>query len=344
MGDGGIALYDAGFYNIGVRPTVEDTGIGGKDPYGFPLSFTRNAKRNAIDPKGVDIMVDDMNLTSLAADPFVVDSNLMDAQAGCIHWNPETTVSGYLCGNGPIVRDEREAVDGSFKTPSLRNVELTGPYFHNGGQATLEQVVQFYNRGGDRKDMFQKTGEDCKQPKVNKDAYGNLVVVPDSESGLIDSTGFKPESGQSSNLDPDIAGSRDPFVSPCPTADDLAPEAEVFEPIDPEPDPLVALGLPKAPVAKDLPSKTLNLTKAEVADLVAFMKSLTDERVRWEKAPFDHPSLVIPTGHVGDELSVGYNSTTNQANQEAVELPAVGLQGRQLYGIQALQPFDSNLQ
>ena len=34
-----------------------------------------------------------------------------------------------------------------FKAPGLRNIALTAPYFHNGGMATLEQVVQFYNRG-----------------------------------------------------------------------------------------------------------------------------------------------------------------------------------------------------
>ncbi|MEO6394236.1 MAG: cytochrome c peroxidase, partial [Pyrinomonadaceae bacterium] len=38
---------------------------------------------------------------------------------------------------------------GEFRTPSLRNVELRGPYFHNGRFATLEDVVEFYNRGGD---------------------------------------------------------------------------------------------------------------------------------------------------------------------------------------------------
>jgi cytochrome c peroxidase len=38
---------------------------------------------------------------------------------------------------------------GAFKTPGLRNVKLTAPYFHNGGKATLEDVVDFYNRGGD---------------------------------------------------------------------------------------------------------------------------------------------------------------------------------------------------
>jgi cytochrome c peroxidase len=39
---------------------------------------------------------------------------------------------------------------GAFRTKSLRNVALTGPYFHAGQLATLREVVWFYNRGGDR--------------------------------------------------------------------------------------------------------------------------------------------------------------------------------------------------
>lgn len=35
-----------------------------------------------------------------------------------------------------------------FKTPTVRNIELTGPYMHNGVYTTLEEVVDFYNRGG----------------------------------------------------------------------------------------------------------------------------------------------------------------------------------------------------
>ena len=38
---------------------------------------------------------------------------------------------------------------GEFRTPSLRNVELRAPYMHNGRLGTLEDVVEFYNRGGD---------------------------------------------------------------------------------------------------------------------------------------------------------------------------------------------------
>lgn len=36
----------------------------------------------------------------------------------------------------------------SFKTPTIRNVALTAPYMHNGVFKTLEQVIDFYNKGG----------------------------------------------------------------------------------------------------------------------------------------------------------------------------------------------------
>jgi cytochrome c peroxidase len=38
---------------------------------------------------------------------------------------------------------------GAMRTPALRNLELRAPYFHNGGMATIEDVVEFYDRGGD---------------------------------------------------------------------------------------------------------------------------------------------------------------------------------------------------
>ena len=37
---------------------------------------------------------------------------------------------------------------GGFKTPTLRNVEKTAPYMHDGSHKTLEDVVKFYNNGG----------------------------------------------------------------------------------------------------------------------------------------------------------------------------------------------------
>jgi cytochrome c peroxidase len=41
-----------------------------------------------------------------------------------------------------------ETDKGKFKTPSLRNIELTAPYMHNGSMSSLEEVVSFYNNGG----------------------------------------------------------------------------------------------------------------------------------------------------------------------------------------------------
>lgn len=37
---------------------------------------------------------------------------------------------------------------GAYRTPSLRNIAITGPYFHDGSAKTLAEVVRFYNQGG----------------------------------------------------------------------------------------------------------------------------------------------------------------------------------------------------
>jgi cytochrome c peroxidase len=44
-------------------------------------------------------------------------------------------------GLGAVVNDPQQ--NGKFRTPSLRNVAVTGPYFHHGGVATLEEAVHF---------------------------------------------------------------------------------------------------------------------------------------------------------------------------------------------------------
>lgn len=40
----------------------------------------------------------------------------------------------------------------------------------------------------------------------------------------------------------------------------------------------------------------INLSAADQTALVAFLKALSDDRVRYEKAPFDHPSLCVSVG------------------------------------------------
>jgi cytochrome c peroxidase len=48
-----------------------------------------------------------------------------------------------------LVTQKREDI-GGFKTPFLRDVLLTGPYMHDGSLETLWDVVEFFNKGGER--------------------------------------------------------------------------------------------------------------------------------------------------------------------------------------------------
>ncbi|MFO1353077.1 MAG: cytochrome c peroxidase [Gammaproteobacteria bacterium] len=257
MGDEtrGPAFYDNGFYNIGTRPTQTDLGVGGIDPFGNPLSFTRQylsgQRRDVFDvnPCSFAIRVTkesagDLNGDGLD-DPFPATTRFRSVTC-----KDGTTALEPIAPRNLLNR-LRSAVNGAFKTPSLRNVELTGPYFHSGGKASLEEVVEFYNRGGDFAQDNQR------------------------------------------DLDPDI--------------------------------------------------EPLGLSESQRAALVAFLKGLTDERVRWEQAPFDHPQLFIPNGHLGDENAVQDADGNGEADDERREIPAVGAQGRKAKGLPPLQGFVAGL-
>lgn len=49
-------------------------------------------------------------------------------------------------GRFSVTKDEKDKM--AFKTPSLRNIDQTAPYMHNGAFGSLEEVVDFYNKGG----------------------------------------------------------------------------------------------------------------------------------------------------------------------------------------------------
>jgi len=260
-----LGLVDAAFVNTGVVPVDHDAGVGGTDMFGYPLSLTKQYLAML------------QGTPTAASDPFVAASCAMTVPfAVAAFGQPAFAASeliadgfaGVACGMSPwgrvpsaaVVTQELALADhgrlpdgtlGAFKVPSLRNVELTGPYMHNGGMATLEEVVAFYNRGGN----FASTGKDAQF----------LFGVGASDETL--------------------------------------------------------------------------------ADLVAFLKSLTDERVRWERAPFDHPSLPLPVGHVGDENSVVGDSAPGfslLAETRYVEIPAVGSAGRDA-ALGPLQPLSERL-
>jgi cytochrome c peroxidase len=79
-------------------------------------------------------------------------------RGGCFHCHPTGTLTneglfnnGTFAGGADTGRElitGRSGDTGKFKVPGLRNVELTAPYMHNGSLATLEAVIDQYDRGG----------------------------------------------------------------------------------------------------------------------------------------------------------------------------------------------------
>jgi cytochrome c peroxidase len=118
MEDASARVYDTGFYHIGVRPTAEDGGLAGTDPVaGLPLSQAEYLRENVCKGGYETVIVPGRRGDGISPSPMNCSDDI--------------------------------ARGGFFKAPQLRNVALTAPYFHNGSQLTLEQVVEFYNRGGD---------------------------------------------------------------------------------------------------------------------------------------------------------------------------------------------------
>ena len=152
--------------------------------------------------------------------------------------------SKRLFPNGPTIGaafdgapvDKGFGVEGAFKIPSLRNVALTAPYFHNGDTHSLREVVLLYSRGG------------------------NVAPITQTDGTLIE-----------------------------------------------------PLGLP-------------GLSSDEVDAIVAWLETLTDERVRIASAPFDHPQLFVPNGHRGNQNFVE-SGAFGFAKDEMLEIPMTGAAG-----------------
>jgi len=211
-----INTYDAGWYDIGVRPIADNLGLGGLDPFGLPLSWT-GFFQTFSNPSTIKVSGGGLTCIDAAGNPVVPPAAPTTSAFVGEVLDPAT---GLPIITGGLLKTEPTDVAGTFKTAQLRNVELNGPYFHSGGKATLRQVVEFYDDGGN---------------------FGNSTLSP-----LI---------------------------------------------------------------------RPLALTDDQKAGLVAFLVALTDDRVRLQQAPFDHPELVVPAG----QDATGADLTTS--------VPAVGAGG-----------------
>jgi cytochrome c peroxidase len=62
---------------------------------------------------------------------------------------------------------------GKYKTPTLRGVKLTGPYMHDGSLKTLEDVIEFYNKGGGANSNLDPA---IKSLNLSKEEMADLVA------------------------------------------------------------------------------------------------------------------------------------------------------------------------
>jgi hypothetical protein len=312
----GQALFDNGVYNIGVTPIGDDVSRGGDDPVAFPLSLSILALKNigGIDyhPGGNDpgngfAQPATPGIPMETFDPYaeadcigITDPDVLAAMTACntgglfeenaqdeeinpgvaeepenpllpdhlapwaqnIPVGDESNIDEVFFGINTLMREpmlegfidtlgpfnpaaiigevfnnadgplmtawpnvNRVNVQGAFKAPPLRFVELTAPFFHNGGKLTLRQVVDFYMRGGD---------------------------FPISN-----------------------AAHRDFLITHLNIEDEALGGVDRLNPARP-------------------PEFTEEEKEARRVALVDFLLSLTDERVRFQQAPFDQVELFVP--------------------------------------------------
>jgi len=77
---------------------------------------------------------------------------------------------------------KQEADKGLFKTPTIRNVELTAPYMHDGSLKTLEEVVEWYDKGGHPNPNLSK---DIKKLNLTAEEKADLVAFMKACTGPL---------------------------------------------------------------------------------------------------------------------------------------------------------------
>jgi cytochrome c peroxidase len=211
--------------------------------------------------------------------------------------------------------------DGAFKAPPLRNVEMTGPYFHTGSYLTLRQVVDFYVRGGD----FPVMNKESRDPHVVNLDMQAFAFGPTQGGNLIDPFDCSTDTPNDPAF-PQVAGGCGLYNYLTGTFADGLPDTVFLYDAMPDTDHPLS---PEYATPED----------AKVA-LVRFLLSLTDARVKLEKAPFDHPEIFVPVDGAAPENSSGRGSLIGQTGVPCtvpgpnpgpvcfLQVPAVGAGGR----------------
>jgi len=110
----------------------------------------------------------DFNLDDRSGKPEFVNVGLYNVSS--LGDYPDANIHGAVVSRatqGLFLITEKAGDRGKFRTPSLRNVALTGPYMHDGSVASLEEVIEIFDAGGRNVRSGPLTGDGRVNP--NKD-------------------------------------------------------------------------------------------------------------------------------------------------------------------------------
>ncbi len=334
----GQALFDNGVYNIGVTPIGDDISRGANDPFGWPMSLSRLALKNicgvdytpggddpsngfaqpdfpgnpcptfdpTIDTTGGGVLEEtaqdqglnpgfeeevpeDLAQLPPYLSPWTSNINVGDeVQVDEVFFGVNTRMAepileGFIDSFGPFnpaailgenmnnaIGDQmgtwpnvnRVNAQGSFKAPPLRNIELSNPYFHDGGNLTLRQQLDFYVRGGNF-------------PITNK-AHRDFLIMSLREE--------------------------DEALGACVVPSAVAPICDPAAPLGSR-GRAECLGV-ACDTAGSVPMFSEQQKEEIIVSVVDFLLEITDERVKFERAPFDHPEAFVPLDATAPENGV----------------------------------------
>jgi len=101
-----------------------------------------------------------------------------------VGWTPETKTfkdEGRWAISKDLGEEGRQGDRGAFKTPTVREVTKHAPYMHDGSVATLRQVVEFYNKGGEKNPWLDPKVKPLKLTDAEIDALVAFMQALDGE-------------------------------------------------------------------------------------------------------------------------------------------------------------------
>jgi len=142
--------------------SFERTVLGGNSKYDRYNAGDKTAM-NESEIRGQELFFGKANCTRCHVGSNFSDSDFHNLGVGMKAAKPDL-------GRYEQTKDEKDK--GAFKTPTVRDVSRTGPYMHDGSEKTLEEVVDFYDKGGEPNQWL-----DVKVVKLNLSAQEKTDLV-----------------------------------------------------------------------------------------------------------------------------------------------------------------------